>query len=248
MPPLKGAPSSATLCEWGNGSYEWMLNELTSDKRLSKFHGKEGARLVDYFFVIAHSIPFYERWKDWRFNNRVYVPRYICELHVNAKQIFRCIKRQLSSNEIASETMLETNKVKTISREIIKELIKHGRMHLLTPEKEILYEETADADTESGLFSTEHLFNSDFRQSDAIKIAFSKLSVLEKHVISAFFIEDMPAKKVLQTLQSIDFQENSKTTEKIADLQKLYYFRRKSIKNLYQVFQTELENRESNNV
>ena len=50
------APKDALFCEWGNASYAWMLNDLTNEKRLLQFEGKNGARLQDYIYRIANSL------------------------------------------------------------------------------------------------------------------------------------------------------------------------------------------------
>ena len=72
--PLSGAPDDAAGCEWGNASYGWMLEELVRPERLARFDGREGAGIQNYLFTIASSLPFFERWKDWRFGRRVHVP------------------------------------------------------------------------------------------------------------------------------------------------------------------------------
>ena len=78
--PWGNAPRDALLCEWGNASYGWMLNDLTSENRLTRFKGTHGARIQDYLYRIANSLPFYERWKDWRFGRRIRVPDYVKDI------------------------------------------------------------------------------------------------------------------------------------------------------------------------
>lgn len=57
--PVGSPPADASLCEWGNGSYAWMLNDLSSASRLNKYQAKNNATLFDYCYVIANSLPFY---------------------------------------------------------------------------------------------------------------------------------------------------------------------------------------------
>ena len=78
--PWGSPPNDASLCEWGNASYAWMLEDLTNPNRLLNYEGQHGARLNDYIYRIANSLPFYERWKDWRFGRRVQVPSYIQDM------------------------------------------------------------------------------------------------------------------------------------------------------------------------
>jgi len=243
LPPVNGAPSDAAMCEWGNGSYAWMLEELTKNSRLKKYQAKNDASLADYFFVIVNSLSFYERWKDWRFNNRIYVPEYIESIHSEAKKVFRCLRRQLAPEEISQESGLSVDEVKKLSTEIIKALLIRRRMYLLTPSTEVSYNQFSESDND-----VEHEMSivvapneTDFRQSEAISAAFNELSILEQHVISGFFIEKISAKHILKSIKKIDWPEN--VAINIKDIQQLYYFRRKSVKHLYELFHDHLNSK-----
>ena len=49
LPNAWGTPANGTfLCEWGNASYGWMLNDLTGANRLRKFEGRNDAHLGQY--------------------------------------------------------------------------------------------------------------------------------------------------------------------------------------------------------
>ena len=76
------------LCEWGNASYAWILEDLTNKKRLMNFKGVNGVLIEAYFGSIVHSVPFLERWREWRFGGRIKVPKYIQSLHECASKVF----------------------------------------------------------------------------------------------------------------------------------------------------------------
>jgi hypothetical protein len=97
--PWGSPPRDAPLCEWGNATYAWMLEDLTNPKRLRQYEGKHGARVNDYLYRIANSLPFYERWKDWRFGRKVHVPTYIQDLSPYASTVFLSLR---SGDNIAS--------------------------------------------------------------------------------------------------------------------------------------------------
>ena len=247
QPPIGGSPRDAMLCEWGNASFGWMLNDLTKENRLARYQGKNDASLMDYFFVIANSVPFFERWKDWRFDNFIYVPSYIQALEPNAKVIFRCLRRQLNQAQIQQETQLDAERVASLSKSIIKLLLQKGTMHLLTPSQKISYDEVSDPDTTQ---SRDNEFPSykeahdigDILETQAVKQAFEQLNPIEQFVISGFYVEELSAKNILKALSYIRFEgshfEDGK--EEINDIQQLYYVRRKALKKLYSLFSTQL--------
>ena len=90
--PWGSAPADAPLCEWGNASYAWMLDDLSNANRLRRFEARDGASLRDYIHLIANSLPFYERWKNWRFDRRVHVPRYVAEMAPLAGRVFLALR------------------------------------------------------------------------------------------------------------------------------------------------------------
>jgi len=131
--PISPSPKDALLCEWGNASYGWMLNDLTNRNRLLNFKAKNNSSLKNYLYTIANSLPFYERWKDWRFGGSVYVPTYIKEIHPDARFVFYGLHAQESIALIAQKMAKSEQEIKNISREIIVILTKKKRLYLLDP-------------------------------------------------------------------------------------------------------------------
>ncbi len=46
-PPISSPPAGTALCEWGNGSYAWMLDDLSSSKRLKKYQANKNGSHYD---------------------------------------------------------------------------------------------------------------------------------------------------------------------------------------------------------
>ena len=120
----------AVLCEWGNASYAWMLDDLTSPGRLRQFSGKNGARLNDYIYYIANSLPFYERWKDWRFGRKVNVPTYIKEMFPEASKIFFALRAGENIPAIAQKLARSEQPVEAMCQQIMITLTQRKRLHL----------------------------------------------------------------------------------------------------------------------
>ena len=117
--PQGNPPKEASLCEWGNASYGWMLDDLTKSKRLLKYSGRNDSTLFNYLYQIANSLPFYERWKDWRFGRKIHVPTYIQDLGPSAARIFLALRTSQDMHMIAQNLGMETKGVELICQKII---------------------------------------------------------------------------------------------------------------------------------
>jgi len=235
QPPLRKAQKNTTLCEWGNASYEWMLSELSNDARLNKFEGRDGAKLINYLFVIANSIPFYERWKDWRFGNHVYVPVYIKDLHPKAGQIFRGLKAQTNLPTLAQQAGLALDEITSIARKITRDLIARNRLHLLVATTELAVDHTGENAHEFSVAAdtTAPEVAEDIHKMSAV---FNQLPAVEKFVLESFYVDELSAKEILRTLDHIDWQQAG-LDKLIQDVQQLYYVRRKSLVRLLDLYQ-----------
>lgn len=234
------APSDAILCEWGNATYGWMLDDLTNENRLRKFRGDNGVRINDYLFSIANSLPFYERWKEWRFGKRLHVPTYIQQLHESASQVFIGLYKKLSAPEIARSYNLQEPLVERLAGEIIVILTQRNKLHLLDApafislsglthdsghdhsdetggDTDIPYTDTAPEDWDSALKLHE---------------AWQQLSTAEQFVIEAMIIEEQEASDVLTALQTLGIAISDGIPATQTNRQQLYYFRRKTLTKL----------------
>lgn len=234
--PLANLGHSELLCEWGNASYAWMLNELTKNERLEKYAGRNDASLYDYLFVILNSQAFYERWKDWRFARRVYVPTYIAELDEQSSRIFQELVFEKDLAFIAAKLNMPLDQVTHIVDQIIIQLSQRAKLHLLDPPQETLVESEEEFD------SVVNPVETDILQSQQLKQAWSSLTPVEQFVIESLCIDEYDAKSVLRTLQTVGYQLNDKVDNDNLDIQQLYYLKRKALKKLF-----EQMNQDSNN-
>ncbi len=237
--PVGTMSDDAMLCEWGNASYGWMLDDLTHPARLRKYQAKNGASLFDYVYRIANSLPFYERWKDWRFGRRINLPSYIQSLGSHAKQVFYALRNGLSLEMIAQQLSLHRSDVELLSRQIINALTRHHRLYLLDPPREQSLSNSSDDEDASMqvdvAFDDETIERQDEKQW--INRAWSMLSPVEQFVLEALVINEQDAGSVLEALKVMDISLKKGTRAEDTSVQQLYYFKRKTLKKLEQGLQ-----------
>lgn len=237
--PWGNPPQDALLCEWGNASYAWMLNDLTSEQRLEQFKGENGARLQDYLFRIANSMPFYERWKNWRFGRRVHVPDYIKDISPEAARIFLAMRSQDNIAHIAQNLNLPETYTDDVAQKIILTLTKRKKLYLLNPDREqsISGSSRKDNDAAADEFPEDDIAVRDIdpeqqEYTDSLRDAWSQLTVTEQFVLEAMLIEEQDANDVLAAIKKLEIQLNPKIAPRDTDRQQLYYFKRKSLARL----------------
>lgn len=234
--PVGSAPADASLCEWGNGSYAWMLNDLSSSNRLKKYRANNNATLFDYCYVIANSLPFYERWKDWRFGRKVYVPSYIQELGKKAVTVFYALRLQQPVEQIGQQSSLSVEQVRELSRKIIKLLTRKNKLFLLNPAQNISLSQGATDDKAQSSLDAETATYDEAVETHEESLLLSKawkaLSPVEQFVIEALVIEEQDAEIVLNSLRKLDISFKAGVTAGALDRQQLYYFRRKTLAKL----------------
>ena len=232
-------PRDSVLCEWGNASYTWMLDDLTNEGRLLQYSGKNGARLKDYFYFIANSLPFYERWKDWRFGRKVYVPTYIKALFPEASQIFYSLHAGDRIPEIAQKLAKSEQDTEFMCHQIICELTRRNRLHLLDPPNTIslsgMHERNDDGDDALHVQADIASFDEAPELTESkqkLASAWAELSVVEQFVIESMVLENQDAEDVLVALRKMDISIKDGVPAKETNRQQLYYFRRKTLARL----------------
>ena len=239
--PTGSPPADAILCEWGNGSYAWMLNDLSSANRLKKYRASNNATLFDYCYVIANSLPFYERWKDWRFGRKVYIPTYIQALGKKAVTVFYALRSQQSLEQISQQTSQSVDQTKKLSREIIKLLTQKNRLFLLSSSQNVSLSHDDDTKTLSNVESETATYDEPVETCEEnllLSKAWKKLNPVEQFVIEALVIEEQDADIVLNSLKKLDISFKANVTAEDLDRQQLYYFRRKTLAKLHTLLQT----------
>lgn len=229
----------ALMCEWGNASYAWMLDDLTNRKRLLQFEGKNGARINDYLYSIANSLPFYERWKNWRFGRKVHVPTYIQELSPDASKVFFALRAREEIPNIAQKLGKTTQQIETLCQSIIVILTQKNRLHLLAPPSTVsLTEAGTDQDHKQDRDGSEtdipFYDEAPEMQEDKLKLrqAWGSLSVVEQFVLEAMQIEEQDAADVLYALKKMNISIKQGVAATDTTRQQLYYFRRKTLAKL----------------
>jgi hypothetical protein len=237
--PWGNAPRDALLCEWGNASYAWMLNDLTHENRLQQYEGRNGARLQDYIFCIANSLPFYERWKDWRFGRRIRVPDYVKDIDADAARVFLAMRGGDNIELVAQKCGLNLQATEVIAQKIIIVLTKKHRLHLLSPDYEQPLSEPQSRDE---VASSEPAPDQDIavydpdpalqQRAQQLHDAWQQLTAVEQFVMEAMVIDEQDANDVLAALKKLNIQINDRMSAQDTDRQQLYYFRRKTLARL----------------
>ena len=247
--PCGNAPSGALFCEWGNASYAWMLNELTHEQRLLQYEAKNGARLQDYMYHIANSLPFYERWKDWRFGRRVRIPDYVKEIDPDASRVFLAMRSGDNSELIAQKCNISLDHAETIAQKIVITLTKRHKLHLLNQEKEQSLSQNNTLSPNSASLNSLSTSNTEqapgdmdiavydpdpaqTQRAEHLQQAWQQLTVVEQFVMEAMVIDEQDANDVLQALKKLNVQISDKVSPENTDRQQLYYFRRKTLAKL----------------
>jgi len=240
--PPSSKQGDAPLCEWGNASYAWMLEDLTNQSRLESFRGENGASITTYFQHIANSVPFRERWKDWRFRNRVHIPACVREIHQLAPTIFLGLYNQKSLPDIAQQLKLNTHFVSNMADKVMVTLTKNRKLHLLLPKKEVSLTGFGDNDndSDSGNEHQGHIRDDSYnivkeQEKDIIREAWKKLSCVEQFVLEEMLINEEDAYDVLESLEAMNISIKPGVLPENTNRQQLFYFRRKAIKKLAKI-------------
>jgi hypothetical protein len=233
------APRDALLCEYGNASYAWMLEDLTNPGRLLRFEGRQGARLNDYLYRIANSLPFYERWKDWRLGRKAHIPTYIQALHPAAGRVFYYLRAQWSIAEIAHALQMGEEEVENLCQDIVAGLAERRRLYLLDPPRTVSLAEPEHRPDEPGKSQGRekeiHYHDEALEQREAkqkLNRAWGKLSTVEQYILEAMLIDEQEAGDVLVALQKLDISIKKGVAPADTNRQQLYYFRRKTLSKL----------------
>ena len=236
-PPMGAMHDDAAICEWGNASFGWMLNDLSRANRLLKYQGLNGASLFDYFYQIANSLPFYERWKDWRFGRKVHVPTYIKSLAPDAARVFFGLRAGNSLEMLAQKLSRPLIVIEQLAQAIVRVLTQKKRLHLLNPPKLISMTESVDdgeSDMEDRQIELASYDETPEIQEDKQRLhqAWSKLNAVEQFVLEALLMDELDAEDVLTALRTLHMSIKKGVPAEQTDRQQLYYFRRKTLAKL----------------
>jgi hypothetical protein len=244
--PVGPSSKDALLCEWGNASYGWMLNDISNSNRLLRYQGKHNSSLNNYLYSIANSLPFYERWKDWRFDGNVHVPTYIKEYHPDARHVFYGLRAQEPIEFIAQKLGKSEHEIQELSREIIIILTKKKRLHLLDPPStQSLTNSNGESQSDESYAENDIASYDESIESSEEKLklhqAWSQLTPVEQYVIEAMVIEEQDADDILTALKKLNISIKQGVAASETNRQQLYYFRRKTIAKLNDLMLNDLK-------
>ncbi len=231
-----------SYCEWGNASYAWMLNDLANEKRLRQFNGSNGARINDYLYRIANSLPFYERWKDWRFGRKIHVPVYIQDISQQASTVFLAIRSGENTALIAQKLQQPEHTITQIAENILIELTTRNKLYLLDPPVTVSLSDTSGsgepyAGVQNDIPSFD-LLPEQTEERNMMNKAWTMLSAVEQFVLEAMLIEEQDANDILSALKKLDIPLKDGVPASSTNRQQLYYFRRKTITKLANLYET----------
>lgn len=237
--PVGSAREDSALCEWGNASYGWMLDDLCRAERLNKYEARNGAGLFDYLYCIANSLPFYERWKDWRFGRRQQVPAYIHAFGKYAGKVFYGLRGQNNLEVIAQQLAIPLKEVEAIAQQIVSTLTRRNKLYLLDPP----FDMSLTNRDQSNFSESSHqidiaIFDDPPEQREQITLlqkAWKKLDPVEQFVLEAMVIEEQDADEVLQALVALDISIKMGVPANQTNRQQLYYFKRKALSRLAEI-------------
>ena len=240
--PLGGAPGDASLCEWGNASYSWMLEDLTSSRRLAAYEARNNAGLFDYLYHIANSLPFYERWKDWRFGRSIHVPAYIKDLHPQAARVFLALHNGDEIPFIAQHCGLDEVQTESLCHQIIIELTRRRKLHLLTPHTQVSLSVSDDGEDSQQDIAVHDIPADEQQQHEQLASAWMQLDTVERFVLEAFIIEQQDAGDILACLKTMHIAIKQGVDPDDTNIQQLYYFKRKTLTRLQQLMDENIQN------
>lgn len=228
--------SDAPLCDWGNHSYAWMLEDLCSPRHLSRFSGEGGARLTTYFFAVINSLPFYERWKNWRFGRRIRVPSFIKAISPVAEKCFFWLRDGDSPETIAQKAGIAIEKIEEVLERIVKELTTRRKLYLLNKETAISLisnnpDEEEEEETQEDIPDRSWDPGNEQLRS-RVNRGWEQLTPVEQFVLEAMVIEEQDANDVLDALKRTGITLKEGVPPERLDRQQLYYFKRVTLAKL----------------
>ncbi|VAX33795.1 hypothetical protein MNBD_NITROSPIRAE01-1641 [hydrothermal vent metagenome] len=230
----------APFCDWGNHSYAWMLEELVGPKPLRAFLGRNGASLNTYFYSIVHSLPFYERWKNFRFGRRLHIPACIQKISPLAGKVFLWMIDQHPIASMAQKAEKNEADIFDLAEEIIAVLTENGKLYLLNAPKTVSLTELGendDPDTEDRIGDiVDDSWNPEKEQQrQLIAEGMKRLTAVEHFVLETMVIENREAKNILKGFILLGISIKPGVAPEKTNRQQLFYFKRKALAKLRKV-------------
>lgn len=224
----------SSLCEWGNATYLWMMEDLASERKLELLRDKGIVQVDQYWRKVVTSQLFWERFKDWRFRRRVRVPAYVKAIDPDAHRVFWALCDGDSPANIAQRLGRSEPEIANIAMHIRQELARRGRSELLSPARlvplhsiDVENEDTCDIDLPAENISHE---NTDL--CSRLAQAYSALTWQEQFLIDSMIVDELRAADVLRALQQQNLSLDEILPAHALNVQHVYYHLRKTIAKL----------------
>lgn len=217
------------LCDWGNASYLWIIETLFNLKRLKRVSSFPENNRKKYFSKILYSTPFRERFKDWRFNRRIRVPKYIQPLHASANKIFWSMCDNENVSFIAQKLFIPEAELLAVSKNIEAELLKRRKSYVLAGANASTFNHTPyDSEESAELADTR---NSPDAHHDRVAVlnAFSKLDWQEQYLVDSMVIGSATARSMLVLFEKYNISLGKSAGLEPLTEQKIYYHLRKTL-------------------
>lgn len=236
IPELAYKSWDATLCDWGNHSYAWMLEDLCSAEHLSRFTGENGARLSTYLFAVINSLSFYERWKDWRFGHRIRVPSFIKDISPLAEKCFFWLRDEYPPESMAQTAGVSVKDIEDVLEQIINELTERGKLYVLVKTTTVSLTSDnpeEDENDEAQIDIPDSSWNPAKKQLQEMIIkGWDKLTSIEQFVLETMVIEEQDANDVLDAFKRTGITIKEGVSPDQINRQQLYYFKRAALVKL----------------
>ena len=218
----------AVTCEWGNGSFEWMSQDLLKPSRIERLSQNTNTNWDAYFKTVLYSPQFLERWRDWRLGKRVKVPEYIRMIDRDAAKLFLWMRDNDDVPNMSQRLNRNEDEIQLVKSQIILELTKRGKLHTLVPIITISISSRQNIEGESDDIATHDLSAEDIEQREMLKKGWEQLSAEERFVLEAMKLDDRNAKEILESLRFLNISIKKGVPPEKTTEQQLYYFFRKS--------------------
>lgn len=225
--------ANAPLCDWGNATYVWMMDDLASDNKLERLLTKGIIHVDRYWQKVVRSTVFLERFKDWRFRRRLRVPPYIKALDSDAHRIFWALREGDHPANIAQRLgRPEPEVIKLIGR-IHRTLAKRNRSDLLAQTTIVpLHGMDAEDEVYELNIPAEISSHEDSDLCSRLTTAYSMLTWQEQFLVDSMLIDELRAADVLQALLQQGVSLDETVPPQALNVQHIYYHLRKTLAKL----------------
>lgn len=228
------AGAGAHLCDWGNATYVWTLDQLIGEARVERWRDQDPSSIGRYFGKVLYSVWFMERFKDWRFQRRIRVPPYIKAIDVDAHKIFWGLCDHDTVPNMAQRLNRAETDVARIVRQIQCELSARNKLMTLQSRQTVPldhHSEDEDYGTDAVLVSPE-LSHEQQVLNDQVQQAYQQLTWQEQFVVDAMVVDGLGAKEVLASLLEQGVALDGSSSPATQSIQTVYYFLRKTLTKL----------------